>query len=40
MNLKSPSSNSFEVSKSRSNDLTTKTKGSGTVGHQKNMKSK
>lgn len=40
MNLKSSSSNSFDKSKNRGNDLTVKIKGSGTVEQQKNLKSK
>lgn len=39
MNLKSPSSKPFEKSRNRSNDLTMKTKNSGTIGQQKNLKS-
>lgn len=39
MNLKSPSSKPFEKSRNRSNDLTMKTKSSGTIGQQKNLKS-
>ncbi|KAE9544023.1 hypothetical protein AGLY_001712 [Aphis glycines] len=38
MNLKSPSSKPFEKSRNRSNDLTMKTKNSGTIGQQKNLK--
>lgn len=40
MNLKSPSSKPFEKSRNRSNDLTIKSKNGGTIGQQKNLKSK
>lgn len=40
MNLKSPSSKPFEKSRNRNNDLTVKTKNSGPVNQQKNLKSK
>jgi len=39
MNLKSPSTKPFEKSRNRSNDLTMKTKSSGSIGQQKNLKS-
>lgn len=40
VNLKSSSSKPSDKSRNRNNDLTVKTKGSGTVGQQKNLKSK
>lgn len=40
MNLKTPSSNSFDKLKSRGNDSTMKVKPNGTIGQQKNLKSK
>lgn len=40
MNLKSPSSKPLEKSRNRNNDLMSKTKNNGTIGQQKNLKSK